>query len=225
MIQLSKYSVAYRGKTTREKKRRIWGPVYRLFFLIRCWRSLGLRGFFSSLLLLNFLLPWLSPKACCWLDKNRLFKHNKEFCLKSGSVSDRYEKCAENLPCSFPNFKIFVVIFSRIDVTFVISVFPKGQSRDRFFNNCKYILWGVVFFASLYFLRWFGPRNPTNPFLASYFWKSKSLRIGWLLSLLKMLLLQIEKRCLLLQGSPSVPPEKFLFLCILIKVKTSTIEY
>ena len=52
---------------------------------------------------------------------------------------------------------------------------PKGQGRYRFFNNCKYILWGVVFFASLYFLRWFGPRNPTNPFLASYFWKSKSL--------------------------------------------------
>lgn len=75
---------------------------------------------------------------------------------------------------SFPYFKIFVVIFSRIDVTFVISVFPKGQSRDRFFfNNCKYILWGVVFFASLYFLRWFGPRNPTNPFLASYFWKKQ----------------------------------------------------
>ena len=126
---------------------------------------------------------------------------------------------------SFPNFKIFVVIFSGIDVTFVVSVLPKVKVDTDFLTIVN------TFFGELYFLLhcifYGGLGLGTQPILfwQAIFEKSKSLRIGWLLSLLKMLLLQIEKRCLLLQGSPSVPPEKFLFLCILIKVKTSTIEY
>ena len=139
----------------------------RLFFLIRCWRSFGL---FSPR-----YYSWTSccldchPKPAAGWTKTGFSNTIKNFVWKVGLFLIDM-KNVQKLLSQLQDFCCYF-FWDRCHICCFCA--PKGQGRYRFFNNCKYILWGVVFFASLYFLRWFGPRNPTNPFLASYFWKKQ----------------------------------------------------